>query len=347
MRILHVASGREWRGGQRQVLQLAAGLASVPGIRSDVVTGRDSVLASRLMSSGTPVHPVTWTIGVDPRVIAAVVRRADRDTIIHAHDSHAHAIADIASRFTASRVIATRRVDLPIRHPKRWRRAAAAIALSRAIERRLLAIGVDASRVHVVPPGIASPDAAPAWPATVPPPRPAERYVTCIAALTAEKGVDVLIDAAPAILAVHADVRFVIVGDGPERPRLEARVNALGIGNKVLFAGWTENPENVLARTVVAVQPSRSEGFGSSVLDALARGVPVVASATGGLPDALASGGGVTVAPGDATALAGAIAGLLADPARRELLGDEGRAAAARFSIERLVAATLDVYRSA
>jgi len=114
----------------------------------------------------------------------------------------------------------------------------------------------------------------------------------------------------------------------------------------VSMPGSVPRPEGVLTRATLLIQPSRHEGFGSVVLEALALGVPVVASAVGGLPDALAGGGGVLVPPNDPTALANAVAGLLAEPARRAALGEAGRAAAAGFGVERLVQRTLDVYRS-
>jgi glycosyltransferase involved in cell wall biosynthesis len=78
----------------------------------------------------------------------------------------------------------------------------------------------------------------------------------------------------------------------------------------------------------------------------MAAGVPVVASDTGGLPEALAGGGGLLVPPGNADRLAAAVRQLLDNPAEREALGAAGRSAATQFAVPRLVARTLDVYRS-
>jgi 2-deoxystreptamine N-acetyl-D-glucosaminyltransferase/2-deoxystreptamine glucosyltransferase len=96
----------------------------------------------------------------------------------------------------------------------------------------------------------------------------------------------------------------------------------------------------------VAVQPSRREALGSSVLDALALGVPVVASDVDGLPEALAWGGGVLVPPEDPQALAAAVERILADPALHASLSTAGTSAARHFGTDQLVAGTLDVYRS-
>src|SRR5690606_6528406 len=122
------------------------------------------------------------------------------------------------------------------------------------------------------------------------PVRPVDRrYVACVAALTPEKGIDMLLEAAARLHHTHPDVEWIVLGEGPQRDALERRRHTLELDHVVTFAGHVEYPEAVLDGAVVVVQPSRSEGFGSSVLDALARGVPVVASATGGLPESLAA----------------------------------------------------------
>ena len=140
--------------------------------------------------------------------------------------------------------------------------------------------------------------------------------------------------------------RWIVLGEGPERAALEARSTALDVEFVVNLAGFVAAPEAILREATVAVQPSLSEGLGSSVLDALALGVPIVATTAGGLPEALAHGGGVLVPPGSPAELAAAVGRLLDDAAERQRLGAAGRLAAGHFSVERLVQRTLDVYRS-
>jgi glycosyltransferase involved in cell wall biosynthesis len=112
------------------------------------------------------------------------------------------------------------------------------------------------------------------------------------------------------------------------------------------LAGFVPAPEAILREATVAVQPSISEGLGSSVLDALALGIPVVSTTAGGLPEALAHGGGVLVPPGSPMELAAAVGHLLDNEAERERHGATGRLAAGHFSVDQLVQRTLDVYRS-
>ena len=342
MRVLHVASGREWRGGQRQVLLLARGLAESPSVDSAVMTGRGTLLARRLLDAGVQVHEVSWGPGLDPRVVARLVGEVSATTIVHAHDSHAHALADVAARWRRAPLVVTRR-DMPrIKNGRRYRRAAAVIAISSAVRQTLLDADVAAGRIHVVPDGVDL-DAHARRDRTM---FAASPTIVCIAALRTVKGIDILLDAAALLRPQCPDARWLVLGEGPERPHLEAQRSRLGLTEVVQLPGFVTAPEDQLARATIAVQPSRVEALSSSVLDALALGVPVVASNVDGLPEALAQGGGVLVPPASPLELAAAVRRLLEDGAERARLGAEGRVAAQQFGIARLVERTLDVYRS-
>lgn len=347
-RVIHVASGREWRGGQRQVLYLARGLVARHDIETLVLTGRDTRLAHECSTHGVTLLSVRWHAGLDPRVLTRLVRQSDRHTILHAHDGHAHALADLAGRLTGARVIVTRRIATPITAPRRYARAAAVIALSAAIAEQASAAGVTHERIHRIPPAVdlATLEPPPPWPTTVPLPTEGAPLVVAIAALTAEKGIDTLLDAAALLRPDWPALRWLVLGDGVERSALLQQRHALGLDTVVQLPGHLPHPEGALPRATLAVQPSRHEGFGSAVLEAMALGVPVVASAVGGLPDALAGGGGVLIPPNDPATLARTVAELLADPEQRAALATAGRDAARDFDVERLVQRTLDVYRS-
>ena len=195
-RVVHIASGREWRGGQHQVLLLARGLQQ-RGVATTVVTGTDTALARRLEEAHVPVATARWTVAIDPRIALRLIGLLSSRTIVHAHDSHAHLLADFAIRVQRVPLVVTRRVALPIRNPRRYRRADALIAISAAVRRELLAAGVDPGRIHLVPDAIdpgdseerEPPDRFPQGPAVSP-------LIVCVAALTREKGIDTLLDAA-------------------------------------------------------------------------------------------------------------------------------------------------------
>jgi glycosyltransferase involved in cell wall biosynthesis len=201
------------------------------------------------------------------------------------------------------------------------RRHAEVVVASGFMRDLLLANRFARDRVHVLPYFTALPP--------VPPPgRPGA--LLCAARLAPEKGVHLLLEA----MARLPQASLTVAGDGPERGRLEARAAALGLGERVAFAGWLEPPAvaaAMAAAEVVVVPSVWPEPFGIVGIEAMAQARPVVAFDVGGVREWLAAGEtGRVVPPEDVPALAGAINALLHDPATRERFGGAGRAAVAR-----------------
>ena len=166
------------------------------------------------------------------------------------------------------------------------------------------------------------------------------RRVMTVANLRPEKGHDVLIDAAALVLQRFPDARFDLVGGGSQLAALRERAASLGIAHAVSFLGHCEDVPSRLATADLFVLPSRSEAFPNAVLEAMAVGLPVVASRVGGLLEVIDEGRtGVLVPPGDAGALADAIGALMADTMRAAALATAGRDAVRRYSFTRMVAA--------
>jgi glycosyltransferase involved in cell wall biosynthesis len=161
-----------------------------------------------------------------------------------------------------------------------------------------------------------------------------------------KKGLRTFLAAAARVAAAEPRARFVLIGDGPARQELERRAASLGLRERVRFHGEVEDPERLLPGLDLLAQPSLWEGFGLSVVEAMAAGVPVVASRVGGIPEAARDESeAVLVPPGDATRLAEAMVSLLRDPARAARLGAAGRRRALEeFSLERLVEETAALY---
>jgi glycosyltransferase involved in cell wall biosynthesis len=180
------------------------------------------------------------------------------------------------------------------------RRADAVITVSRAVERELVErLAWPAERITVIPNGVA-----------LGPPLPARgELVGTLTSFAPVKGLDVLLDAAAALPAV----RFALFGEG-DAAALRERARALGLDGTVSFPGQVPARE-ALSRMAVFVLSSHMENAPLALLEAMAAGVPVVATRVGGVPELVPEGTGLLVEPGDAAALAAAIGRLLDDPA--------------------------------
>jgi glycosyltransferase involved in cell wall biosynthesis len=174
------------------------------------------------------------------------------------------------------------------------------------------------------------------------------RKIAVVANLRKEKGHDILIDAAPEILRHFPDATFDIVGTGPELDALIARARAQGVSEAFTFAGYEADVARRLKEADIFVLPSRSEAFPNAILEAMSAGLPIVASAVGGVVELLQDGRtGVLVAPGDPHALAHGVCRLMGD---RAMGARVGRAACqevqGRYSFDRMTSAFEAIYIS-
>jgi len=205
---------------------------------------------------------------------------------------------------------------------------------------RLAAERVSRWRIRVIPNGI---DLSPCVERA--PGRPIRRIVT-VANLRREKAHEVLFQAARTVLRRYPDVEFVVAGDGPRRQELEAMTYRLGIASRVRFLGHCEHVASVLAESDAFVLPSRSEAFPNSVLEAMASGLPIVASRVGGILELIEhQRTGVLVPPDDERALSYALLDLIQWSGHAAALGRAARRAVeTRYSFDRMVAAYERLY---
>jgi len=162
-----------------------------------------------------------------------------------------------------------------------------------------------------------------------------------------KKGLSFFLRAASLVARQRPQARFVLVGGGPARKRLEALAQAAGLTGSTVFAGERRDVAALLPAFDVFVQPSLWEGFGLTLLEAMAAARPVIASRVGGVPEIVRDGrDGLLVPPGDTEALAGAILRVLGDPDLAARLGRAGRERVeTSFAIDDLVRDTVALYR--
>nr|WP_259121797.1 glycosyltransferase family 4 protein [Salinibacter ruber] len=157
-----------------------------------------------------------------------------------------------------------------------------------------------------------------------------------VGALRGVKGQDILLRAFPKILSAHPSTQLWFAGDGETRQDLEALASRLGVSDHVTFHGWcsTEKVRDLLQAATLFVMPSRSEGFGIALVEAMAAGLPVVASNVGGVPDIVESGtSGILVPPDNAETLAEGILKILQDEEYGEELATIARERAQDFRL--------------
>jgi L-malate glycosyltransferase len=355
---LHIDTARTWRGGQNQVLLTVLGLRAL-GHRSMLVAHAAGELRVRA-KEGLDLVPLTPMTEMDLGAAWKLSRliKQLRPDVIHAHDPHGVAMAALAlsmsTQLDKPPLVAARRVDFHMKGNalSRWkyRQVDCFICASAAIRRMIVDDGVPAARVFTVHEGIdlGHVEAAPAanlhaelW---LPHHAP---VVGNVAALVPHKGQRHLIEAAALVLKKVPDARFVIAGEGELRESLERQIREHHLEKHVFLVGFRPDVLSVHKAFDLFVMSSVTEGLGTSLLDAMACGKPIVATTAGGMPEVVKDGEtGLLVPPRDHEAMANAIVNLLTDEHTRRAMGAAGEARVREhFSAERMVQDTLAVYR--
>jgi glycosyltransferase involved in cell wall biosynthesis len=354
---LHIDTARTWRGGQNQVLVTVLGLRAA-GHRAMLVAHPRGELRRRAEEGleFLPLAPMTEMDLSAAWRLSRAIQQLQPD-VVHAHDPHGVAMAALALSMSTMPakppLVASRRVDFHLRGSalSRWkyRQVDCFICASEAIRTMLIGDGVAAERTVTVHDGILL------GPAAAAPVAPLHEelglphgspIVGNVAALVPHKGQKHLIEAASLVVRQVPDARFVIAGEGELRESLEHQIRHLALEKHVILAGFRPDILSVHKAFDIFVMSSVTEGLGTSVLDAMACGRPVVGTQAGGIPEVIDDGvTGMLVPPRDHRAMADAIVKLLKDPGLRERMGAAGLAlATARFSAERMVQDTLRVY---
>ena len=354
MLTLHIDLGKQWRGGQSQALLLIKGLRA-RGHEAELLSLRGSPLARRAEAEGIRVHTVEKPFA-RPRTAMTLARLiADRrPEIVHTHEAHALTAAWLARASRRTGLIASRRLAYHLKQNyvslARYRSAARILAVSKFVAESLAASGIESPRVAVVYDGVEIP------PAVSPEERLSarrrwdmgseERLLGCVGYLLPEKGQEILVRAWPEVLKRSGPCRLLLAGEGKSRPQLEALARERGVADTILFAGLVEDGVEVYAALDGFLFPSLAEPLGSSMLAALAYGLPTVALARGAVPEVITDGEtGLLVDRPDPSAFAAAVVRLLNEPGLAARLGAGARRTIEQnVSADHMVDATLRVY---
>lgn len=356
MRILQICSARQLGGGEKHLADLANALAR-RGHEVFAALNTASPLLAELVDVKKPnvlELPLRNSLNFKSTLKLAKYIRDNRIEMVHAHVARDYPLAALAAaRAGGAPLVLTRHVLFRISkiHKLTLRNVARVIAVSRAVAGKLRAqrifdkdkivlvyngIDIDRFRKHYVGDQGTS----------------RRVRVGMIGHLAPIKGQEDFVRAAAIVCAVRDDVDFIIAGEDKSpkkayRRRIENLIEELGLTQRVRLVGWVDKVEELLATLDLFVSPARSEPFGLTIVEAMAAGVPVIATMSEGAREIIeADNTGKLVPIADVEALARAISELLSDDRERDRLrANAERAVGERFTLQQMVDATERVYR--
>jgi len=359
--ILHLIETGGPGGAERMMVHLASGLGGP--YRSEAALIRDTWLGTALQERGVPVtmlrHRSNGFLSTLRDLLGLIRER--RVAILHAHEFFMNSLGLVASRLTGVPLVATAhgksyyadRLRRRVAYRLVGRYAGRMIAVSEDVKRFLeQRVGVASDRIVVVPNGVPVHD-PPSYERVSKLRKDLDlnehtRVIGTVGSLYPVKGHTYLIDAALPVVHRFRDVIFLVVGRGGLREQLEAQAQRLGVARYFRFVGHRDDVSDLLGVCSVFVLPSLSEGMPLSLLEAMAAGVPPIATRVGGVNEVVQDGKtGLLVPPRDSHALAEGIMSLLNDGSLAKEIGESAReVAAGRFSLARMVQAYQEIYAS-
>lgn len=352
-----ISTQRLWQGGEEQAWQLARGLRT-RGHRCQIVAMQASPFAERLAAAGFTVATLPGKLPFPWRLWS--VRSWLRQWAVHvAHfnDAHALTLGGLAVwKLPHVATVAARRAAFAVRSPRQYRRLCQQLlCVSTTAADRCLSAGIPADMVRVVHDGV-DPERVGAGSREAGRARlqipPDAILLLSVGALTACKGHADLLDALPRVVAQFPTVRLCIAGSGEEEPALWARIRALGLETQVTLLGHRQDVPDLIHACDLFVFPSREEGLGSTLIDAMFARRPIVTTSGGGILDVVGtphqsrSDCAWIVPPATPTDLAQAILQALTHPAQCATMVDAAaKRAWERFTTDHMVDETLRAYR--
>ena len=363
LKVLHIIGGGEFGGAERHILNLAQGVDPAE-VEMSILCLFDRPFAEVAREAGVPSFVLPMRSKLDFHVVGkmkSAIASYGPD-IVHTHGVRANLLGRLAAAQAVRPVVTTVHSLLPMDYPDPVSRLANSLAervtrgmtchfitVSNELRQALLRQGIPGDRLTVVHNGVdlARFDPEQATGRSLSGYPPDAPLVAIIARLHAVKGHRLFLHSAKAVLAKKPEVRFLVVGGGPDEKALMKMASDLGIDGAVDFLGFVDDIPSLLARLDVLVVASRWEGFGLTAAEALALAVPVVATDVGGLPEIIRPfETGLLVPFGQSQAMADAVIWILEHPAEAREMATRGQAMVRReFTARQMAVRTVEVYR--
>ncbi|MDZ7815639.1 MAG: glycosyltransferase family 4 protein [Planctomycetota bacterium] len=354
--VLHIDTGRTWRGGQQQVFYLTSGLVE-RGVNVILVCPPGSPLAERAADAGIKTVEVVMRSEFDICAVISLRKLISKNNVqlVHAHTAHAHALAAAACTLTrGTKCIVTRRVDFPLatsflsRLKYSESGADHFITVSAFVKKVMVEGGVLPERISVVHSGVDMDRFRNVDGSKVREEFPVgdAPLLGQVGSFVPEKGHRYSILAMKRITEYYKDAKLLLPGEGALADQLHELIEKENLTGSVIMPGFRHDMEQLMCALDVFLMPSSMEGLGTAALDAMAVGVPVVATNCGGLSESVIhERTGFVVEPKNSQAIADAVLCLL----RHENLAENLRNGAFRhisenFSAQSMIEGNLDAY---
>ena len=366
LRVVLLTDADVFAGTERHMLDLARGLSAL-GVAVTLACPSPAALEDAARREHLPTLTIAKRGLVDwdaAQILARRLKSGETD-IVHAHNGRTALAAALAVLLAGrGRCVMTQHFLTPNHATQRGPKAALSgaahhwvvgqmsriLAISEAVREAMLARQeAPDSKITVVPNGITAPDPGNAAETRQSLGIDADTpLLVCAARLEREKDVASLMSAVKIVRERVPGVRCLVAGEGAERSALDAQVQALGLEDSVTLLGFRADAPALMAAADVFVLPSLAEPFGLVLLEAMALGLPVVATRAGGPLEIIVDGKtGFLVPPSSPNALADALQTLLANPALARRMGESGQARfQALFTVSKMAQATLAAYQS-
>jgi len=358
MRILHLSSAKTWRGGEQQIAYLQEELA-LKGIEQWILCVADSILANYCLGQNIPHFTYKKRFSTNPFVAYQLKKRCTelKIDLVHLHDSHSHTFGYINALLgNKTPFLLSRRVDFPVKnswlsyqkynHPSIKKilsvsnnvQQILAPAINDKNKLSVVHSGIDLSRFSYGNQGILRKEFG-IDEETI--------LIGNVAAIAPHKDYFTFVDTAKKIISDFNKIKFLIIGaDGGEERSIKKYITQKGLEDYFIITGFRKDIPQVLPELDIFLFTSKEEGLGTSVIDALACGVPVVATAAGGIPEIINSNqNGLLSSIGDRETLVSNVRLLLEKPLLKKKLVENGQKTAKQFSKTVMAEKTLKAYQ--